>query len=264
MVCDCCGVISQESVVAHDYERNKDYNAEHYVLPTAEISGHKLQMLDGSLREVELKSKRKKFLKDKINRLKQPDADEFPMDVLECADAYIDRLSGKNYLRMKKDIILLHVLGAILFLSHEACNSPVELLHIKEVFQFEAIVPVSRQITRIRVLLDLTQPTMTMTQTFEYRLREALKKVLKDKISVGPKMMRALNTRVSKMMLMWKAIHDDAQHELMSRLSSKPNQCIYLYDHYLRKKMRKTCRKECIELHDCLIRLQFDFQKLKD
>jgi hypothetical protein len=31
------GVISQESVVAHDYERNKDYHAEHYVLPTAEI-----------------------------------------------------------------------------------------------------------------------------------------------------------------------------------------------------------------------------------
>jgi protein involved in temperature-dependent protein secretion len=90
---------------------------------------------------------------------------------------------------------------------------------------------------------------MTMTQTFEYRLREALKSA-QDKISVGPKMMRALNTRVSKMMLMWKAIHDDAQHELMSRLSSKPNQCIYLYDHYLRKKMRKTCRKECIELHD--------------
>jgi hypothetical protein len=38
----------------------------------------------------------------------------------------------------------------------------------------EAIVPVVGR-SRDKVVVDLTQPTMTMTQTFEYRLRKALK-----------------------------------------------------------------------------------------
>lgn len=268
MVCDCCGVISEENVVAHDYDRNKDYNGEHFAVPSAENLGYTLQKVDGTLKEVEQKSKRKKFMKDLINRFKEPDMHEFPMNVLECADAYIDRLSVKNYLRMKKDIILLHVLGAILFLSHETCNSPVDLLHIKKLFQFEAIVPVSRQIKTIRLLLDLTQPPRTMTESFEYNLRKALKEMLendkKKKLGAGPEMMRILNKKTSKMMMMWSVIRDDEQHELMMQLLSNPSQCIYLYEHYLRKKMRKTCRKECNKLHDCLIRLEFDFQKLKE
>jgi hypothetical protein len=114
MVCDW--VISQESVVAHDYERNKDYHAEHYVLPTAEIPGHKLQMLDGSLREVELKSKRKGS-----ERLDQPLETTRRRRIshgrLGVRGRLHRSLSGKNYLRMKKDIILLHVLGAVLLMS---------------------------------------------------------------------------------------------------------------------------------------------------
>jgi hypothetical protein len=95
----------------------------------------------------------------------------------------------------------------------------------------EAIVPVGPD-HEIRVLLDLTQPTMTMTQTFEV-LREALEK------RSGQDQRRTQDDEGFEHESIKddadvKAIHDDA---LTSRLSSKPNQCIYLYDHYLRKKM---------------------------
>jgi hypothetical protein len=101
------------------HERNKDYHAEHYVLPTAERPQTDDRWISERSR-IEVKSQN--FLKDWINRLKQPDADEFPMDVLSALA--IDRLSGKNYLRMKKDIILLHVLGARPFLCLRGLQQP--------------------------------------------------------------------------------------------------------------------------------------------
>jgi hypothetical protein len=133
--------------------------------------------------------KTQKFLKDKINRLKQPDA-RISMDVLVCGRLHRS-LVGQE-LPPNEERYHSATRPRRGPLSHEACNSPLELYTSRSV-SIEAIVPRSAD-HEIRVLLDLTQPTMTMTQTFEYRLREALKKSAH--IAASPKMMRALNTRV--------------------------------------------------------------------
>jgi hypothetical protein len=128
-------------------------------------------MLDGSLREVELKSKRKSSWKTRSTAWNNP-TPEFPMDVLVSGRLHRSLVGQElppneeryhSATRPRRDP-----------LSHEACNSPLELYTSRSV-SIEAIVPRSAD-HEIRVLLDLTQPTMTMTQTFEYRLREALKK----------------------------------------------------------------------------------------
>jgi hypothetical protein len=263
-VCNNCGTIIDERVVAEDYESNRDYNGEHFALPVAENATFDIRTVDGRLKDIEIKSERFKFLKDWIVRLQQPDVHEFPNDVLACADAYIDDLHRMNYLRLKKDIALMHILAAALFLAHETCNNPVSTLHIKTAFGLITVVPVSQQIQILRLLLKLQQPDSEPVEVFKHKLMKSLVKMNDIKsVCSNSKTMREIFNKIDKMMMIWEALSADRQITLLMKLQSNPLPCIYLFNHFQRPVIKQTCRKACTGIYECLVRLEFDFSSLK-
>lgn len=257
LVCDNCGTVAQTSVVTDSYEHNRDYNGENFAPPTEKNTTYKCIRVNGKLRDVVVRCKRLEFARALIQELKREDCNDFPVEILATTEQYVDSLADVDYFKNKRNITILHVLAALLFVSHEVCGRPIKMVDIKTLFAFKTIKPVSLLVTEMRQKLDIPAVDMTLTQLFEDNVRKTITKDVKLKNQKG-NIVKVVRKRVNKAVLVWRALEAASEHELMMRTQSCPAHVVSLLKRYEKEsKNRKSCA-----LTVALQKTGFDFGKL--